>query len=111
MTLPLGENDTLSRMMGPASWPLPTVKPTYLEGRGVRNGVKGGGGGGSAHEVVGGGDGALVDVDEGGKHGLRVGVDEYLENGLIVRGARACVHELHGVGLAVGEDRQARQAA
>jgi hypothetical protein len=37
MTLPLGANDTFSKMTGPASWPLPTVKPMYLKGTGVRN--------------------------------------------------------------------------
>jgi hypothetical protein len=31
MTLPLGAKATFSRIIGPASWPLPTVKPTYLK--------------------------------------------------------------------------------
>ena len=36
MTPPLGANETFSRTIGPATWPLPTVKPTYLNKRAVR---------------------------------------------------------------------------
>ena len=110
MTLPLGANDTFSKMTGPASWPLPTVKPMYLKGQESGVGAKGRRGT-SAQEVVGGGDGAFVDVDEGGEHGLRLVVHEYLQDGLRVRRAGAGVDELHGVRLRVSEDGQARQVA
>jgi hypothetical protein len=36
ITPPLGANETFSRTIGPAVWPLPTVKPTYLNKAAVR---------------------------------------------------------------------------